>query len=166
MSPTEVQKKSHTGERYLCFTLGSEQFALPLLSVKEVIAVPEVTPIPFCPPYFQGIMNLRGQVLSVIDLRTKMNIKPHKSSENAVIICDLGTFSMGVMVDSIDSVVAPSADDFSDKPEVQSSINTDFIMSVFRYGKKLVLLLDVAKALSVEDLKMIKGQKTAQKVAA
>ncbi len=76
--------------RFLCFSLGNEHYAIPLLTVKEVIAPPETTPVPQTPAYFKGIMNLRGQVISVIDLRTKLGIKPLQSAENAVIICDSG----------------------------------------------------------------------------
>ena len=79
LSPENINAQvqgSNTGDkdRYLEFNLGEEKFAVPLLSVKEVIAVPETTKVPFTPEYFLGIMNLRGQVLSVIDLRNRMSI--------------------------------------------------------------------------------------------
>lgn len=153
------------GERFLSFSLGEEEYAIPLLVVKEVIAVPEITPIPFTPPHFLGIMNLRGQVISIIDFRTKLGIKPHASAETAVIICDLSPLSLGVVVDSINSVISPKASELSDKPDVQSSRNTDYITGVYRHDNELVLLVDIAKALSVEDLQALASTSHKKKAA-
>lgn len=145
-----------SGERFLSFYLGKEEYGIPLLTVREVIAMPEITPIPFTPSHFLGIMNLRGQVISVIDLRTKFNIKPNQTSETAVIICDLGSISLGVVIDSVNAVLAPSADEISSKPEIQSSKSSDYITGVYRKGDKLILFLDLAKTLDVKDVSAIK----------
>ncbi len=151
-----------SGTRYLSFSLGEEDYAIPLLSVKEVIAVPEITPIPFSPSHFLGIMNLRGQVISVIDLRAKLQIKSQKSSETAIIICDLSPLCLGVVVDSINSVLAPTQEELSNRPDMQSQRNTDYITHVCRRDKKLILFLDVAKTLGVEDLQVAaRGNKQA-----
>lgn len=157
MSNDQGERLSSTGgTRFISFTLGSEEFAIPLLFVKEVIAVPDVTPVPFTPPHFVGIMNLRGQVISVIDLRTKLGIKPGQGAETAVIICDLAPLCLGVVVDSIDSVIAPSESEVAGRPEIQSQKNAEYITGVYKKDKKLVLMLDIAKALSVEDLQIMK----------
>lgn len=154
------------GDRYLCFSLGSEEFAIPLLCVKEVIAIPDVTPVPFTPSHFLGIMNLRGQVISVLDLRQKFGIKASNSNETAVIICDLNPLCIGVVVDSINSVLAPAQADVSDKPEIQSDKSTEYITGVYRKDKRLVLFLDISKTLSVEDKKATqKGVKQLPKAA-
>jgi purine-binding chemotaxis protein CheW len=156
---TETTTDSNAS-RYLSFTLGTEDYAIPLLSVREVIAIPEITPIPSTPAHFLGIMNLRGQVISIIDLRQKLGIKPVNSADSAVIICDLSPLCIGVVVDSINSVLSPNDSEIAEKPEIQSSRNTDYIKGVFRSNNKLVLLLDVAKALSIEDIRT--AAKTAQ----
>ena len=144
-----------SGERYLCFSLGEETFAIPLLSVREVIAVPEITRVPQTPAHFLVIMNLRGQIISVIDLRNKLAIKPKVNSETAVIICDLGENSIGVVVDSINSVLHPSPDQVTEKPEIQSQRNTEYIKGVYRLEHELVLLLDIAQALSLGDHQLL-----------
>src|SRR5688500_4394511 len=95
----------NSSNRYICFSLGDENFAIPLLAVREVIGVPEVTPIPQTPAYFLGIMNLRGLVISVMDLRTKLGIKPKGGTEETVMILDLGNFNLGVLVDQVTQVV-------------------------------------------------------------
>ena len=138
--------------RYLSFSLGTEEYAIPLLSVKEVIAIPELTPIPSSPPYFLGIMNLRGQVISILDLRQKLGIKPQNLTETAVIICDLSPLTIGVVVDSINSVLSPKENEVSGKPEMQNNKTTEYIMGVFKTEHKLVLLLDLSKALNVADI--------------
>ncbi len=143
-------------DRYLCFILGGEEFAIPLLSVKEVIALPEITHVPQTPPYFLGIMNLRGQVITIIDLRTKLTIKPGQSSENnAVIICDLNPNSIGVVVDSIESVIHPLASEISEKPDLQNTKTNEYVEAVFRKDQRLILLLNIAKTLNVQDLNAI-----------
>jgi purine-binding chemotaxis protein CheW len=138
-------------DRYLCFTLGVEEYAIPLLSVKEVIAMPDITAVPQTPAHFLGIMNLRGQIISVMDLRVKLSIKPLESAEIAVIICDLHPNSIGIVVDSINSVISPTADQISTKPEIQSSHNTEYIRAVYREKDKIILLLDISKTLSQKD---------------
>lgn len=137
--------------RYLCFNLGQEEYGIPLLSVKEVIGLPPITPVPQTPSYFLGIINLRGQVITVMDLRTKLGIKSKESQETAVIICDLMPNSIGVVVDSINSVIAPMEEQLSERPEVGGSKNHDYIQGVYRSDDRLVLLLNIAKTLNVAD---------------
>jgi purine-binding chemotaxis protein CheW len=135
--------------RFLSFSLGDEEYAVHLLKVKEVIAVPETTPIPFSAPYFLGIMNLRGQVTSVIDMRTKFGMKkvPY-GEEHAVLIIDLNHVFMGVA-------------DISEPPKLIESGSGPYITGVARRESKLILLIDIAKALNVEDLTIITDAKVA-----
>lgn len=137
--------------RFLNFTLGEEEFAIPLLSVKEVIAVPETTPIPHTPPHFLGIMNLRGQVISVIDLRKKFSMTAKSNEETSVIILDLKSQFLGVVVDSVNSVLPIKNSEILEKPMIESSKSTEYITGVFRKNDHLVLLLDIFKTLSQED---------------
>lgn len=137
--------------RYLCFDLGQEEFCIPLLSVREVLGMPEFTPIPQTPPHFLGIMNLRGQVISVIDLRIKMGIKAMPSEETAVVILDFGSFSLGMVVDRVNSVTEIPAVAAADKPVLDSSKAKDYIVGVYKKNDHLILILDISKALSVEE---------------
>ncbi len=146
-------------QRYLTFSLGNEHYAIPLLSVKEVIANIETTPVPYTPSYFKGIMNLRGHVISIIDLRMKFKMaKAELKPETSIIILDLNPFFIGVIVDSIESVLSFSLDEIGPAPDIESTIKTDFIKGVARKDKRLILILDVAATLNVEDLKAIKKQ--------
>lgn len=137
--------------RFLCFDLGGEEFGIPLLRVREVIGMPEVTPVPQMPSHFVGIMNLRGSVISIMDLRVKMGIKPKPSDETTVIILDLGDLQLGMIVDRVNAVNQIEKDQMSEKPHMDNTKISQSIMGVWQKSDSLVLLLDVAKALSVEE---------------
>jgi purine-binding chemotaxis protein CheW len=123
-------------KRFLEFKLGEESYAVELFSVKEVITPPEMTPIPKSPAYFCGLMNLRGLVLTVIDLRKRLSINPLKdTSQNGVIILDLGDKLIGVMVDSIQKVLNISKDNIKPVPDADSPSNAYFVGVIQQDGK-------------------------------
>lgn len=146
--------------RFLAFSLNQEEYAIPLLTVKEVIAMPEVTPTPHSPPYFLGMMNLRGQVISVVDLRLKFGMKPLDSDEKSVVILDLGDTSIGVVVNSVNSVLSPKGDELTDPPEIESTKNSHFITGVYRNDKQLVLILDIFKTFNKTDKNFLNSSAT------
>lgn len=141
--------------RFIEFSLGNEDYAIPLLMVREVISVPDTTPIPKSPSHFLGIMNLRGQVISVVDLRKKMKVEARQDKEEAVIIVDIGGMNIGVVVDSINKVLAFSSEEVSEMPEIESQINTHFIFGVYKKESSLTVLLDIAKVLDIKDMEAI-----------
>lgn len=151
-------KTDTQAESYLRFSLHKESYAIPLLSVREVIAVPDVTPLPNTPRHFLGIMNLRGQIISIIDLRSKFGIKNEIGPETTVIICDIKPFCIGIVVNSVDSVLTVGADAIKPKPEVESDKKTDYITGVVSVDSDLVLLIDIAKALDVAEQQVLYAQ--------
>jgi purine-binding chemotaxis protein CheW len=140
-----------TQQRYLCFNLGKEEFAIPLLTVKEVIGVPELTPIPQMPPYFLGMMNLRGNVITVMDLRTKLGIKPQPSEEQAVVIVEIGHLRLGCVVDCVNAVMTLNQEEVLEKPHMENSKASQAVTGVIRKEQGLILVIDIAKALSLDD---------------
>jgi purine-binding chemotaxis protein CheW len=141
-------------KRWITFSLGQELYAFPLLSVKEVIAPPAITPLPQSVPHFLGITNLRGQVIPILDLRKKLGIKPSGSSETAVVICDLEAHCVGLLVDAIDAVLEPAADKISDTPPLPSTPGgaaPGYVVGVYQHESRLVLLLDLARLLGPAD---------------
>jgi purine-binding chemotaxis protein CheW len=147
--------------RFIEFSLGSEDYAIPLLMVREVISIPDTTPIPKSPPHFVGIMNLRGQVISIVDLRKKLKVETRQDKEEAVIIVDIGGMNIGVVVDSINKVLAFSSEDVSEVPEVEHQVNTNYIFGVYKKENSLTVLLDIAKVLDLKDMEAISGMKKA-----
>lgn len=147
------QAQTDTNRRFLLFELGEETYAMPLLDVREVIGVPETTPVPSSPSYFNGITNLRGQVISIFDLRKKLNIKPKEDTrENAVIIIQLSHLNIGIVVDRVVSVQSLSDSDISPAPEVSENNKNKYLYGVARKEDKLILLIDLKKVLDVSDL--------------
>ena len=148
-------------ERYLEFSMGTQLFAVPILMVREVISVPEVTKISGAPNYFDGLMNLRGQIITVIDLRTKMGLKTEdSSSEEAVIVLMLDSFCFGIKVDSINRVLTFLATEVSNVPELSLQIKADYINGIYQKKDELVVLLNISKVLNISD-KNLMQQKAA-----
>lgn len=137
--------------RYICFNLGSQEYGVPLLSIKEVLGLPEVTAIPQTPNHFLGIMNLRGNVISVMDLRAKIGLKSPNTDETSVMIFDLGNYMLGVVVDKINAVIIIEDSEISERPMLEANKSTDYIENVYRNKDHLVLLISISKALSLED---------------
>ncbi len=158
---TKMKRTNAELSRFIEFSLGKEDYAIPLLMVREVISVPETTPIPKSPIHFLGIMNLRGQVISVVDLRKKLKVDAKQDKEEAVIIVDIGGMNIGVVVDSINRVLAFSSDEVSEMPEVEHQVNTHYIFGVYKKENSLTVLLDIAKVLDLKDIEAINSHKKA-----
>ena len=149
-------------DRFIEFSLGDEDYAIPLLMVREVISIPETTPIPKSPKHFIGLMNLRGQVISIVDLRTKLTISPNvNESESAVIIVDFNDVNIGIVVDSINKVLSFNTNEIQEMPEVQSQVKSDYILGVYKKEEGLTVLLDIARCLDVKDYNVLQNLKQA-----
>lgn len=156
MTVMQSERKSNLAgyQRFLHFSLGEEDFAFPLGHVKEVIGVPTFTHIPHGRKHALGIFNLRGQIISAIDLCVKLDITS-QPIEPALVICDLESGLLAVKVDSVNAVFSPKKELLSDCPPTETSFPQELIMGVYRNEAKLILILDVARTLDSSDLKMI-----------
>lgn len=143
MSKFEKEVSSgNASKRYLEFYLGKESYAVELLTVKEVITPPETTPIPKAPAHVCGLINLRGLVLTVVDLRKKLTIIPDKdSSQNAVIILDLGDRMVGVVVDSIQKVLNIKEDQLKPVPDTEGQAS-GHLLGILQHENKLTMWID------------------------
>lgn len=129
-------------KRFLEFYLGTESYGVDLLKVKEVITPPETTPIPKAPAYVCGLMNLRGLVLTIVDLRKKLGINPDKeNNQTAVIIFDLGERHIGVVVDSIQKVLTINADQIKPIPDSEGP-SSNHLLGILQQENKLTIWLD------------------------
>ena len=127
--------------RYMEFSLNSEDYAIPLLMVREVISIPETTPIPKAPAHFIGIMNLRGQVISIIDLRKKLKIQPKENNpDEAVIIVDFNGVHVGVVVDTINKVLEFSQEELQAMPELEGQANNHYNQGIYKKEEGLTVL--------------------------
>ena len=141
--------------KYLTFALGQEEFGLEILKVREIIGYMDITAVPQTPHHVKGVINLRGQVIPVIDLRLKFGMEEAEITEQSCIIVveiDAGTrqFQTGIVVDHVQEVLDISAKDIEDSPEF-GSVNTDFILGMGKIGDSVKILLDIDKVLGGED---------------
>ena len=146
-------------EKHLLFSLADENYGIALCVVKEVIALTKITKIPNVPKYFYGLINLRGTIISVIDMRIKLNLPQadYENGKTCIIIVDIDEFTLGFIVDDISSVVKLFESQIEKNLQVDTSVNQEYICGVAREeDQSLILLLDVGKVLNVEELKIVR----------
>lgn len=155
-----------SSERYLAFQLGTEQYAIPLLQVKEVIQMSDPTPIPQTPIYFKGVINLRGQVISVLDLRLKLNLAQIVNGpKTAIIILDLNQdISIGLVVDRINSVLAFPTENISVAPDNLSG-KVQYLKGLAHRDNKMILILDVHTVISNQDINVARNSSPQKQTA-
>jgi purine-binding chemotaxis protein CheW len=147
--------------RFMEYRLGAQLYALPLLNVKEVIPKPEITAVPNMPPHFEGMINLRGQILGVFNVRKKLAAKARDAKEDhpeVVIVIEHMGVSVGMMVDEVTRVLHAEDGKIGPAPLKEDDPARHFIGSVIQTGKELVLTVQIDKLL---DLEKYKNQKAA-----
>lgn len=144
-------------EQHLTFGLGKETFAIPIQRIREVLQFDGLTEVPLTPPFVRGVLNLRGSVVPVIDLSVRFE-RPltQIGARTCVVILEVPTAEaavvLGVLVDHVNEVLGISADDVEPAPSFGSSVRGDFVSGVAKVGPRFVIVLDVARVLSVEEL--------------
>ena len=137
----------------ISFTVGEEEYGLELLNVREVIRMRQVTWLPKAPPCVKGIINLRGEIIPIIDLRERFGLtKRDSTATTRVIVVDVQGRPVGMVVDSASQVVRVPLDQFDEPPPVMGEVASHFITSVGKLDERLVILLDVEKMLSADEL--------------
>jgi len=142
--------------------LNNEEFGLAILKVREIIGIMDITAVPQTPLHVKGVINLRGQVIPVIDLRMKFGISEAEVTEQTCVIVvetEAGrrSFQTGIVVDQVSEVLDIPADDIEEAPQFGSSVNTDFILGMCKLGDTVKILLDINKVLAGEDLLSFAG---------
>jgi purine-binding chemotaxis protein CheW len=137
------------------FRLGTQHFALPLLSVKEVIPKPEITAVPNMPPHFEGMINLRGQILGVFNVRKKLGAKPKENltSTDVVIVIEQQGVSVGMIVDEVTRVLHAEPETIGPAPLKEDDPARHFIGSVIRTNEELIMTIHVTELLDIEKYK-------------
>ncbi len=153
---TTTQNLSREG-KYLTFALAHEEYGLEILKVREIIGYIEVTAVPQTPSYVKGVINLRGQVIPVIDLRTKFGMETTDvTEETCIIVVEIATpsrkFSTGIVVDHVQEVLDIPGQSIEDPPQFGGAVDTDFILGMGKVGDSVKILLDIDRVLSDEKL--------------
>ncbi len=144
--------------KYLSFVLGREEYGLEILKVQEIIGIMDVTRVPRTPPFVRGVINLRGRVIPVVDLRGKFNMPPTEDTQKTCIIVvqvtqgDL-TVTMGVIVDEVSEVLSFQQEQIEPAPSFGGGMDeSEYITGMGKLGKKVVILLDVDRVLKGDEL--------------
>ncbi len=145
------------GGKYLTFALGKEEYGLEILKVREIIGYMEITAVPRMPPHVKGVINLRGQVIAVVDLRAKFCMEQaEKSDQTCIIVVEIKRgdrkLSTGIVVDHVSEVLDIPGENIEDPPEFGSSVDTDFILGMGKIGDSVKILLDIGRVLGDDEV--------------
>jgi purine-binding chemotaxis protein CheW len=148
--------------KYLTFALAQEEYGLEILKVREIIGYIAVTAVPQTPHYVKGVINLRGQVIPVIDLRSKFGMETAEVTDETCIIVveinqDSRKFSTGIMVDCVQEVLDIPGDSIEEAPQFDTSVNTNFILGMGKVGESIKILLDIDRVLDSDGLGSLAG---------
>lgn len=141
------------GGQYLTFALGGEEYGVEILKVQEIRGYAPITPIPNTPPHIKGVMNLRGAIIPVVDLRRALAMPAAEHGPfTVIIVVTVGTRVMGLIVDAVSDVLDVARADIHSTPDFGSRIDARFIHGMARAGDKLVVLLDIERVLAGEEV--------------
>ena len=141
------------GSQYLTFRLGQEEYGVEILKVQEIKGYTAVTPVPNTPAYFRGVMNLRGTIVPVVDLRAKFQMAEAEYNQfTVIIVLTVGAKVMGLIVDAVSDVLNIPRADIQATPEFGAEVDARFISGMAKAGEKLVVLLDIDRVLSGADI--------------
>jgi purine-binding chemotaxis protein CheW len=140
----------------LVFILGADEYAVDILKVQEIRGYDKVTPIPAAPDFVKGVVNLRGTIVPVIDLRVKFRLPEVKYDQfTVVVILRLSARVIGVVVDGVSDVMALTASEVRPAPQLGTVVDASFIAAVATQAERMVLLLDIEKLLSTGELNVL-----------
>lgn len=164
MAETALVEAARTGKaragKYLTFKLESEEFGLEILKVQEIIQMQSITRVPRTPEFVRGVINLRGKVIPVVDLRLKFGMDQAEDTERTciVVVQIRGASSMlvmGIIIDEVREVLDIPESSIEDTPSFGTSIDTEFILGMGKIGQNVKILLDIDKVLSAQELSSV-----------
>lgn len=148
-------------------SLAREEYGIPIMQVQEIIKIPEITHIPNMPDFIEGVMNLRGKIVPIIDLRRRFNLERKSYTDDTrIVVSNVAAHSVGLIVDSVSEVIRLSSDVIDPIPPTISHIGTEYLNGVGKLESRLVILLNLEKILNdIEktSLKKIETEKTGEK---
>ncbi|MBI3600518.1 MAG: chemotaxis protein CheW [Nitrospinae bacterium] len=138
------------------FNIGNEEFAVDILKVQEINRMAEITRVPKSPPFVEGVINLRGKVIPIVDLRKRFNLEERKTTkETRIIVVDMDGKVVGLIVDAVSEVLRLPADTIEPPPPIVAGIEAEYIKGVGKLDDRLLILLDLNKIFSTEERKLL-----------
>lgn len=144
--------------RFLTFSLGKETYGIEIRYVTEIIGIQAITEIPELPEYIKGIINLRGKIIPVMDVRLRFKKEPRAYNDRTcVIVIDIKDISIGLIVDSVSEVLSIPEEDIVEPPQMNKGFNNRYIKKIGKVGSDVKLLLDCEKLLTEDELESLSG---------
>lgn len=146
--------------KYLTFRLDAEEYGLEILKVREIIGLMEITKVPRTPHYIRGVINLRGKVIPVLDLRSKFGMEVlADTEETCIIVVDVtneeGSILMGILVDAVSEVLDIQENEIENPPTFGAEVDTRFILGIGKVKNSVKILLDIDKVLTTVDISLM-----------
>lgn len=140
------------------FNVGGEFFGAPIGAVKEIIRVPDITHVPDTPDFVEGVVNLRGKIVPVIDMRRRVGVPSTERNRNSrILVLELAGKIVGLIVDNASDILKIQEDAIEPPPDIVSSVGAEYVTGVGKLSNKLVVLLDLSKLLSSEEMRNMEG---------
>jgi purine-binding chemotaxis protein CheW len=147
---------SNVGSEFLTFTLGSEEYGMDILKVQEIRGYDAVTTIANTPVFIKGVINLRGTIVPIVDLRIKFNLGTVEYNQlTVVIILNLGSRVVGIVVDSVSDVLALTPEQIRPAPELSAGLDTRYIMGLGTVDERMLILVDIEKLMSSNEMALM-----------
>jgi purine-binding chemotaxis protein CheW len=147
-----------TGGEYLTFILGTEEYGVEILKVQEIRSYEAVTKIANTPDFIKGVINLRGSIVPIIDLRMRFNLANADYNEfTVVIILNLNNRIMGMVVDGVSDVLELKASQISPVPELVSSIDTKYLLGLGTVDARMLILVDIEQLMSSKEMELMEA---------
>ncbi len=147
-----VKSTSQQAGMYLTFKLADEEYGVEILKVREIIGFMRITAIPQMPSYMKGVLNLRGKVIPIVDLRLKFGLpEAEHTDQTCIIVVDVGA-EIGLIVDTVSEVLDIAADDIDPPPAIAGAGNTSFILGMGKVGEAVKILLNIDRVISGEEV--------------
>jgi purine-binding chemotaxis protein CheW len=148
--------------KYLAFKLGKEEFGIQVMHVREIMGVQDVTAVPGTPPHLKGVINLRGKIIPVVDLRLKFNFPETPFTQTTCIVVvqvqQEGDYAMiGLIVDGVSEVLNLSAADIEDAPDFGEGVDTPFVLGIAKLKGSVKILLRIEEVLTLKELRGIEA---------
>lgn len=150
-SSSAIATSSRAG-KYLTFFLAGEEYGLEILKVSEIIGMQPITRVPRMPEFVRGVINLRGKVIPITDLRRKFGMDADGQEDSCIIVVQMKGVQTGIVVDRVSEVVAIAEADIEDSPSFGAGIRTEFLLGIGKAGGRVKLLLDIDKVLVTTEL--------------
>jgi purine-binding chemotaxis protein CheW len=160
IEPTPAAQVDERAGKYLVFALGREEFAIKVLNVREIMGIQDITAVPHTPPYLKGVINLRGKVIPVVDLRTKFGLPGAEHTQRTcIIVVQVGlepqSVLMGIIVDGVAEVLSLMPGDIEDTPDFGQGVVTPYLLGMAKVKGRVKILLNIDEVMATQELQSL-----------